>query len=572
MTLRESKRSAPVAVLASKRVKVRARKEKRFSATVAVPVVPVGEYLLVACVQRGGNKGPKKCRASASRVAIEAAPAPQPQPASQPTFTPGSRTLGDPLLPQIGNGGYDALHYAIDLDYDRAANVFDSASTTITARATQNLSKFSLDFQDLPIDSVSVDGAAASFTQNGPDEPLGDPAVITQPMKLEVTLPAGIPRGSEFSVEVDYHGEPRVFVDPDQSLEGWIPDCFDASTVCDSAFVVGEPMGSQAWFPSNNYPSDKATFDTSITVATGEQAFGVGELAGAPVDNGDGTTTWNWTEDDPVSTYLVTATNGDFDYTETTATELSPARTLPVYNALDPSASPTQTDNFTTLVGRDSDLINFLGARYGPYPFDSYGAVFDEAPSVGYALEVATKSHFAFFPNGSDVSGGTASTYLHELSHMWFGDAVTLARWNDIWFNEGWAQLSEWDWQFSVGGTTDSPADRFDSLYNNPGFDWSLAPAVLDHDPANLFDFFPTYLRGAMTLEGFREIVGDAAFLDFAKAIQTEFAYGNISTGEFIAFAKQHSGLTGPQLALLDDYFQQWLYTTTKPTITPADF
>ena len=111
---------------------------------------------------------------------------------------------------------------------------------------------------------------------------------------------------------------------------------------------------------------------------------------------------------------------------------------------------------------------------------------------------------------------------------MWFGDAVTLARWNDIWFNEGWAQLSEWDWQFSVGGTTDSPADRFDSLYNNPGFDWSLAPAVLDHDPANLFDFFPTYLRGAMTLEGFREIVGDAAFLDFAKAIQTEFAYGNI--------------------------------------------
>ena len=155
ITLRESKRSAPVAVLASKRVKVRARKEKRFSATVAVPVVPVGEYLLVACVQRGGNKGPKKCRASTSRVAIEAAPAPQPQPASQPTFTPGSRTLGDPLLPQIGNGGYDALHYAIDLDYDRAANVFDSASTTITARATQNLSKFSLDFQDLPIDSVT---------------------------------------------------------------------------------------------------------------------------------------------------------------------------------------------------------------------------------------------------------------------------------------------------------------------------------------------------------------------------------------------------------------------------------
>ena len=52
--------------------------------------------------------------------------------------TAGARSLGDPLLPQIGNGGYDVNHYRIYLDYDPATNAFDSAKTTIrrTARKT----------------------------------------------------------------------------------------------------------------------------------------------------------------------------------------------------------------------------------------------------------------------------------------------------------------------------------------------------------------------------------------------------------------------------------------------------
>ena len=45
----------------------------------------------------------------------------------------GARTLGDPLLPQIGNGGYDVDHYRIYLDYDPVTNVFNSAKTTIDA-------------------------------------------------------------------------------------------------------------------------------------------------------------------------------------------------------------------------------------------------------------------------------------------------------------------------------------------------------------------------------------------------------------------------------------------------------
>ena len=63
------------------------------------------------------------------------------------------------------------------------------------------------------------------------------------------------------------------------------------------------------WFPSNNHPADKATYDFHITVTNTHTALGNGELA-SKVDNGDGTTTWNWHMGLPMSTYLSTSTIG----------------------------------------------------------------------------------------------------------------------------------------------------------------------------------------------------------------------------------------------------------------------
>jgi len=548
-----------------KRIRAGAARDFRLSAVIG-PAVVDGHYDVVGCVKRRGGSGNDRCLAADGKLKVESG--------SQPAFTPGARTLGDPLLPQIGNGGYDARHYAIDLDYDPVANSFDSATTTMTATATQNLSELSLDFQDdLAIDAVTVNGVAATYSRVGPAEPLGDPSVVTQPMKLVVQPAAGILNGEQFTVRVDYHGDPQVFIDPDESREGWIPACYPLSApqTCDGAFVVNEPMGAQSWFPANNYPTDKATFETAVTVPSAKTALGVGELV-ARTDNGDGTSTWEWSEDDPTATYLTTATVGDFTYDEDSMVETSTGRTLPVYNAVDATATAPQKTAIDASLAQAPGQINFLSDLYGPYPFDSTGAVADRAAGVGYALEVQTKPHYS----GGFTSGNPsiiAGTQLHELAHQWFGNSATLEQWSDIWFQEGFANWSEWYWDFVENGG-DDPAVIWDDLYaNEPDDSWTTAPAVLDGDPTLLFSSFPTYDRGAMTIEGYRQILADDdAFFDFTQLIQSKFAYGNISTAEFVAEAKEFSGFTGARLALLDQYFQQWLYGTERPTIIAADF
>src|ERR1700742_887559 len=80
-------------------------------------------------------------------------------------YSPGSRSVGDRLLPALGNGGYDVQHYDLAIDYDPVANAMTS-SATIDAVAKQGLSELSLDFRGMTVSSVTVDGAPASFARD----------------------------------------------------------------------------------------------------------------------------------------------------------------------------------------------------------------------------------------------------------------------------------------------------------------------------------------------------------------------------------------------------------------------
>jgi hypothetical protein len=81
--------------------------------------------------------------------------------------SPGAPGLGDRLFPQLGNGGYDALHYDLDLRYETAApSQSVDGDVTMLARSKQALSSFNLDFGG-ESGSVSVNGRSASWTRDG---------------------------------------------------------------------------------------------------------------------------------------------------------------------------------------------------------------------------------------------------------------------------------------------------------------------------------------------------------------------------------------------------------------------
>ena len=329
-------------------------------------------------------------------------------PATAAAFSPGSAGGGDPFFPLAGNGGYDVGNYTLDFDYNPQNNALDAVAT-VSATATQDLSSFDLDFRGLHIDSVTVDGAPADFDRQG--------------QELVITPAGGISEGRNFDVVVTYHGHPNWIADPDKSKDGWIP-------TDDGAFVVNEPQGSPTWYPANDTPNDKATFDVSMTVPKGRTAMGNGVLV-SHTDNGD-TETWHWRETVPMATYLATITTGVFETRFDT-----PPGELPRYDAVDPQSrrfkqkSP-ETDLAWSRLSIERDVVSFFSDLYGPYPFDAVGGIVDWAPHVFYSLESQTKPNYWVVP-------GDPETVVHELAHQWFGDSVSLAKWPDMWLNEGFA-------------------------------------------------------------------------------------------------------------------------------------
>jgi aminopeptidase N len=438
-----------------------------------------------------------------------------PAAAAARAFSPGAPGAGDPFFPLAGNGGYDVSHYRIAFAYTPKTRHL-RGSAVITASATQDLSRFDLDLRGFTVSQVRVDGRATSFSRDG--------------QELVVTPPSGIADGTRFAVEVRYAGRPSVITDPDGSIEGWVP-------TADGAFVVGEPQGSTGWYPVNDTPADKATFDFVVTVPRGITVMANGVLVWR--QSGRGRTTWCWHEGDLMAPYLATATLGRFDLTQ------SRVGRTPAYVAVDHSLKGRK------VLRKLPAIVRYYASLFGPYPFSAVGAVVDHAPRVGYALETQTKPVFDRMPD--------EATLAHELAHQWFGDSVTLTQWPDIWLHEGFATWCEWIWGGHEGGK--SAATWFRQLYKVPASRTSFWDPP-SGDPGTPADLFATsvYARGGMTLEALREKVGTATFLDILRTWAQQHEYGNVTTPQFIALCEQKCGMD------LDAFFQAWLYTEGKPT------
>jgi len=438
-----------------------------------------------------------------------------------PQFSAGAAGAGDPYFPSYGNGGYDVTDYAITARYDPQSLQL-SAVTTVTATATANLSEYHLDFTGLTVRAVTVDGKAAQ--QRRADD------------ELIITPPAGIATGATFVTEVRYDGKPRQKQNEILGAGGFL-------ATDDGAIVLGQPESATTWFPVNDHPSDKARYAFALTVPSGLTAIANGKPGKTSTEAG--WTTWKWAESVPMASYLATAVIGK--YRVRTGTHLGKplytavAAALPAGGVADRSMAKTTT------------VADYLATIFGPYPMDAYGGVVVSDPRIRFALETQSRPVYGASFFGDDEEG--TSVVVHELAHQWCGDSVAVARWQDIWLNEGFATYAEWLWEDHIGGQ--SVAEQFTAEYeDSPPAVWKLPPGR--PGAAHLFDA-GVYQRGAMTVQALRVAIGDKAFFDLVKQWFASKKDGNGSTAEFIALAEQVSGKK------LATFFDAWLFTPKRP-------
>ncbi|WP_405553787.1 M1 family metallopeptidase [Streptomyces canus] len=442
-------------------------------------------------------------------------------PASAAGFSPGAPGIGDPYYPAYGNGGYDVSHYDLRLKYQPVTDELEGTATLL-ARTTQDLSRFDLDFL-LDVSEVRVNGAKASFTTSGEHE-------------LEITPKSPLAKGTSVTVVVRYSGVPSS--KQAYGFTSW-------HRTPDGGVGANEPEAAWWWFPSNDHPLDKATYDVSVLVPDGSQAISNGTLQST--SSRLGWTRYTWRSDKPQATYLATLAVGKFDITTGTTDS-----GIPVVNAYSKDLGANYGAARAS-VERTGEIADWLSGYFGPYPFNALGGYVPNT-ATGYALETQTRP---FYSPRQFANGSNTSVVVHELAHQWYGDLVSVRGWKDIWVNEGFARYAQWLWSEHEGeGTAQELADYVYASHPADDAFWTVQPG--DPGPENQFDI-AVYDRGALALQALRNEIGDEAFFAVLKGWPQKYAYGNASVADFQRYAEEVSGQ--PLAALFDT----WLFQPSKP-------
>jgi aminopeptidase N len=430
---------------------------------------------------------------------------------------PGAPGAGDPYYPTDGNGGYDVGDYHVTVGYDPASKHLDG-DTTITAKATQALSRFDLDLRKLDVSSVEVNGKPATFTREGESE-------------LVITPQDDIPDQSMFTTRIRYTGTPSAQTEGPLGDTGWIQSDTGA------AFAAGEPHSAASWYPVNETPRDKATFHLTARVPQDWTVVSGGREDG-PATTANGWTTSNWLVPNPVASYLTTIAIDRFAVDRSTLPDGTP-----VLSAYSPKAGQQRA-----VGSRVGEILQFLAGKFGPYPQAAAGGIYLDTP-IDFSLEVQGRPVYAEWAD--------LPTVVHENAHQWFGDSVSVKSWSDICLNECFASYAQWLWSEAKEG--DNLDDRYrrdiTRLRNNPAF-WShkLVDMGAGHEFEGVYD------KGILALHALRRKIGEQAFDRVLKDWPAAHRDGNASWPEFEQFV---SGIAGADLG---GFFADWFHGDKIPS------
>jgi aminopeptidase N len=433
----------------------------------------------------------------------------------------GAMGIGDTYFPQDGNGGVDVLHYDVHDSYSFGSGRL-SGKTKLDVRATQDLTRFDLDFL-LSVRSVTVDGKRARFQQTGDHE-------------LRIRPDAPIVNGQQFRVSVRYAGVPAN--ESSHGESNWLAN--DLEVV-----AMNEPHIATWWFPANDHPRDKASFDIRITVPKGKDVIANGVLVDRRKKRGRTTTHWRAVE--PMASYLAFFAAGAFE------TRSGSHNGRPYYVAVSRAIPEAARFSAMSLMLRSGEITAWLESLVGAYPFSTTGGLVTSLP-VQFALENQTRPTYPL------VSSNAVPLVVHELAHQWFGDSVSVENWRDVWLNEGFAQFLQQYYAEAHGGqpTQTWLTETYDRYLPFDGF-WNLR--IDDPGRRHLFDV-PIYDRGAMAVQALRHRIGDVAFWQLLRTWVDQRRYGNGSIPAFQALAESVSGQD------LDGFFDAWLHQKSAPART----
>ena len=429
----------------------------------------------------------------------------------------GAHGIGDPYFPQDGNGGYRVARYDVHDSY-RFSDGRLRGYTTITLRTTERLSSFDLDFL-LPVSAVTLSTGRAAFDR--PDR-----------HEVRITPAHPIAAGTRLTATVHYSGHPARLSWGGES--NWVANAHEVA-------AINEPHMAAWWFPSNDHPLDKALMDLHLTVPKGYQVVAGGRLAS--VRRAGDRTTYHW-HSVPMATYLAFFVAGHL------AVRSGVSDGLPYYDAVSKQLSlPERRAAFRGLA-ETPRIVRWLASRLGRYPWAETGGVVT-ALNPGFSLETQTRPTYPL--------GVFETLMVHELSHQWFGDSVSVHHWRDIWLNEGFATFMEqWYAQSHGGRSTRAWLHQSYDLRS----DWHLP--IADPGADAIFDW-AVYERGGMTLAALRERIGNADFQQVLRSWVRHHRGGHGTTAAFEALAEQVSGQD------LASFFDAWLVQPQKPAATAAN-
>lgn len=435
--------------------------------------------------------------------------------------------------PYARSQNYDLQHSRVALRFDLEQKKVIGDVTHTVSLLRDGLDKLAFDSVGLQIQSVKVNKGEAKFE--------------TTDKKLIVNLPKAGKLGEKYEVEIKYEGKPTkglYFILPDK----------DYPNRARQIWSQGESEDTRYYLPTYDYPNDRLTTETILTVPADWLTVSNGKLISTS-DAGGGMKTWTWRESQPSSTYLFTVVAGEFAEVKDTW------RDMPVTYY----APKDRADRLIANYSRTPAMIELFSRKLGvDYPWEKYAqSMVDDFVAGGMENSSATTNTATSLRNPKlvpEYPEDEDPLISHELGHQWFGDLVTTKDWGNIWLNEGFATFMEYVWTEAHFGKEQADYDRWKTAREWFQSRNLFAKPIVRHDFDDSSEFNGNaYEKGGFVLYMLRHELGDDAFYAGLKR------YLEVNRGKNVVTADLTKAIEEATHTNVGQFFDQWVYGAGAP-------